>query len=457
MRYLVGRQGTRTPYFPAWGSVISGGLKRVESRGAALLTGRRLQVYPMFMLIIGVVFYAASVATGRPPFDVFGRPVAVDLSAHLTGARIILGGDFWELYNVDTQWSVQQSMLGGGHPEFLDLFVSPPFVAAIYAPLAALAYPLAAAVWTVFTIALLIVDLLLIWPLVPNLHRHAFPLVLLVVLSSWPAIELIADGQDSALTLLFLTVGLRALLASRPTMAGSVLGLGAIKPQLFLLIPVFLALQRQWRALGAWVATNVLLGAASIALVSPTGIQSYLALLTSREVDEVAVRPLGFKMLTLLAFCRAVLGSRGAPAASLLAIAFGIVLIALYLGCARHPETRAARVKLIYGMAILAGSLVNPHVFIYDGVVLVLPALLLLDHRPEAPSVRLALAAAYALTWTAALRGTLFRAAPWPLSILAAPWAVLALIWLLLIYHRALSTRVETPVSPAVTVGEISP
>ena len=416
-------------------------LQRVVTWCDRLLNGRRLRVYPIFMLVIGIVFYAASNAAGHPPFDAFGHPVAVDLSSHLTGGRLILDGKAQQLYDVKTQWAVQQRMLGGGHPEFLDLFISPPFVALVYLPLSALPYEQAAALWTALTVLLLIVDLRLIWPLVPNLHHHGFSFVLIVALSSWPVIELIADGQDSALMWLFLVGGLRLLLAGRDTLAGGVLGLGAAKPQLFLLIPVFLVLQRRWRALAAWLAVAIVLGMLSAALVTTDGIRPYVELLTSKQLHQGIAQSQNFKMLTLLALCQTVLGGPAESAATPATIGIDLAVLGLFLRSAYRPSTSMSHFTLVYGMSILAGSLVSPHFLVYDGVTLFLPALLLLDRMPDRASVRLSLAAAYVLTWTAALRSAAFGHMPWPISLLAAPWTVLSVAALLLIYHQVLSTR----------------
>ncbi|HEY2132320.1 MAG TPA: glycosyltransferase family 87 protein [Acetobacteraceae bacterium] len=73
------------------------------------------------------------------------------------------------------------------------------------------------------------------------------------------------QGQNALLTAALLIGGFR-LLPGRPILAGALLGLLTIKPQFWLLAPVALIAARHWRALGAAVATSLLLAGASAAV-----------------------------------------------------------------------------------------------------------------------------------------------------------------------------------------------
>lgn len=120
----------------------------------------------------------------------------------------------------------------------------------------------------------------LLSPIAPMLQRYGRGRVLLLVFSSLPAISLIINGQDSAVTLLILVASLRLLLARRDTAAGAILGLGgAFKPPLFLLMPLLLLFQRRWRALGMWFAVCGGLAAVSVVLLGPGGVRTYIRLL----------------------------------------------------------------------------------------------------------------------------------------------------------------------------------
>ena len=81
--------------------------------------------------------------------------------------------------------------------------------------------------------------------------------VLLVVVSSQPVLEVIGAGQDSVVVLAAI-VGGAVLLARRPPfVAGLVLAVALIKPQLALLVPVVLLLCHAWRALAAMAVAGL--------------------------------------------------------------------------------------------------------------------------------------------------------------------------------------------------------
>ena len=71
-------------------------------------------------------------------------------------------------------------------------------------------------------------------------------------------------GQNALLSVALLVGGFR-LLASRPLIAGALLGTLAYKPQLVLLVPIALVAARAWRSLAAAAASAVMLVAASTA------------------------------------------------------------------------------------------------------------------------------------------------------------------------------------------------
>lgn len=411
----------------------------------SLLTAKRLRIYPILVIVMSVGTFAVSIGkaaiTGGLPFDSFGSPVAVDLTAHVTAGWIALHGDLSRLYDLNYQWQVQQGLLGSGHEGFLDAYLSPPFVAFAYAPLAGLPYLTAAVLWTVFTIILLALSFHLIWPLVPNLHRYGYRRVLIVTLSCWPVFELLGDGQDSAISLLLLVAGLRLLLARRDLVAGGLLGLGLFKPQLFLMIPVLLLLQRRWRALGGWVTVALVLAGVSMAIMGVEGARSYVDVFTSDSYGTWIADRLGWKMQSLAALARTLfVGSSAFLVAPIMAVGGAIALVLLIKASSRQVlDDRAT--TLLYAFSILLIPMFNPHFFIYDVVVLLPGALILLNERPASPAVRVSIATAYVLTFTAPIRYILFGHAPGPIPFLSAPWTVVPFVVLAFLARAAQTER----------------
>jgi hypothetical protein len=100
------------------------------------MTADRVRNVALLAVVAAFALLAVSYLAGNVPFDIYSHPIAVDLTAHLAGGQIARAGDLSRLYDVNRQWQAEQSLLGARHPEFLDLFVSPPFVAFVYLPLA---------------------------------------------------------------------------------------------------------------------------------------------------------------------------------------------------------------------------------------------------------------------------------------------------------------------------------
>ncbi len=326
----------------------------------------------------------------------------------------------------------------------MNLFLSPPFVAFLYAPFAALPLLVGMVAWVAISAALVVGSLTWLWPIVPRLEAGGFGLALLVTLSAQPTIELLESGQDSALSLALLAAGLRSLWSGRDGTAGALLGLGVFKPQLFVLFPVLFLAARRWRALAAWLAVASALTLVSLACVGEAGVRDYWALLESAIYREGIASALRWKMQSIPALIAAVLP----PGLSNSGVAGDIALQAiaaalLFFVVRRSPAVGGQEepLALAFALTVLLTSAANPHFFVYDCVVLLVPALVLLDRAPYARDLHAALAALYLLWWTGPLRQALFGELPWPLTLGAAPWAALVIGALAVRAARSLSSE----------------
>jgi hypothetical protein len=248
-----------------------------------------------------------------------------------------------------------------------------------------------------------------------------------------------ADGQDSAFALLLLVLGLRCLGARRDLAAGMLVGAGAFKPTLFLMIPLLLLLQRRRRALAAFVVVGGALTIWSFSLVGIGGLQAYARLLSSEFWRQTNAAN-WWKMQSLPALLQ--LQTSGFATT---ALTIGSTLAGqLLFWCSRLARATAdAAPTLAFTQAILLTALVSPHFFMYDCVTLVVPALLLLDADPRSTVLRLALLAAWLATWSSALRFLAFGALPFPLWLLAVP--PLPLVVPLLVWQ---ANRIGSPTTP---------
>jgi alpha-1,2-mannosyltransferase len=399
-------------------------------RGAPGLTWRGLlyragAVAGVMLLALALWFGLPKTIRGSGITDHDGNRRGPDFLTHYTAGRMVLAGDARDLYDLPVQAAAQEKALGTP----LDRpspFLLPPAAALLFAPFALLPYSVAATLWAVVAVGLIAISLRVVWPLSPLRGRVPSGLAALALVGTYPVSMNLVGGNNAALWLTIYALGARYLLTGRAIAAGLVLGFGALKPQLFLAVPVLLLVQRRWRALGAFAGVAGLLAAVSFALIGPAGAREYVGVLTSDAYhSEVAIRD-AWRMLSLPAFVRGVV-----PGVSDL-VTVGIAIGGLVLlGWA----VRRTPLPVAFAATVLVSVAIDPHCFLYDGMVLAVPILLHAGGTGwGAPSW--ALAALWLLSWAVP-----FRTLPESGSIGAVPWTVLPLLALTVAALRDAKTQ----------------
>lgn len=393
------------------GATVAGALDR-------LITAERLKLYPLTLLVASTAVMVIAISLGDLPHIAGGEVVLPDFLAHWTGGRMLLDGDSGALYDPAAQGAVQAAEVGDGT---LSWFVSPPFAAYLYAPFAVLGYGHAAVAWTVFSAICLVAAAILARPFAPRLFRDHAVGVYLVLLATQPVFELIGSGQDTGLSVLLWVAGIRLLLAGRQLAGGVVLALGLFKPQLFFVVPFVLVAQRRWRALGAWAATALGLGAVSVGTVGFDGVIDWAKVPFSETFHTAVQIGQAWKMQSLPAL---------ASSLGLWSWVAELVVVAALLVFFRQlRRARALGVDDLpmWMLAIMATVVASPHLVVYDLVVGLVPLLWLVEHA-NTRAVRLACLALFVLTWTVSARhflGGPFDAA-WSAIPLVILWVILA-------------------------------
>ena len=155
-------------------------------------------------------------------------------------------------------------------------FPYPPWFLLIVTPLGWLPYPAAALLWRGVTFGALV------WAV--GAWRWRWDRALLLAVA--PACVLgFVVGQNGFLTAALMLGGLR-LLPGRPWLGGALLGACAYKPQLAVLVPVFLVFGRHWRAVGGAALAAMALTAATVLAF---GIQMWPAWLASMQAQVMAL------------------------------------------------------------------------------------------------------------------------------------------------------------------------
>ncbi len=352
--------------------------------------------------------WALAVLTTAPAADSIGAPVTAswggDYPAFQTAGRIVRGGDASRLYDPAIQQAYQAGMPTDGFLPFL----YPPFVAALYAPLAGLPYRTSYAVFTLLSLAALLAAVRAMAPISATVRSDPWR-ALAAALLFYPLLRSTLGGQNTAISLLLLCGAWRLFHDQRDLAAGVVLGLLSYKPQFLLPISGAIVLAGRQRAAAGIVLCGAGLYAAGAALTGwdwPAAWWSAARAFADLDRHVNAANSISLGQLTELA---------GWPAGWMVMSA----ALSAWVGWVAYAKGRADFFA-VFAIAIAASLLIPPHAMFYD-VGIALPSLLWLADRGHAREA--------ALLWLAGASQML--AVAWPLS----PLGVVVLV-LLVLLHR---------------------
>ena len=219
-------------------------------------------------LLAGV--FLAFAAWTVPPMlaDIWLRPHANDFRLYYTAAQLGLRYGWGRLYDLPLQSRLLADL--GFQP-----FLNPPLMAWVALPFTPFPFVTAHALWVVVLLAALVGAW---WLLKPEGQKPRI-FWLLGFLALFPAAFSIGIGQPHALILLALALAVRLHQRGHEGLAGAVLAVVWLKPQLAFLLPVGLVAARQWRMLLGLGIAGGLLGLVQLAALGPLGIAQYLSAL----------------------------------------------------------------------------------------------------------------------------------------------------------------------------------
>ncbi len=313
-----------------------------------------------YLLILALTMTAALVfllVTSRGGIDRNGFLIGTDFISFWTAGQMLHQGA--NVYDVQAHIAAQREF-HAVPGEFTAFFYPPSFLPMVW-PLGLLPYFPALFAWLALTGAGWLAAVR-VW--FGRLGLKGPGLVLLIAFP--PVFATLTHGQTSFLIAALLGGGL-LLVRDRPWLAGVLIGLATIKPQLGLLVPVALLATGSWRTIiAAGAAAIALAGLAALAF-GPQVWSDWLAV-TSTAGQATEDGAIGFaKMVSLFAGLRLV-GASGE-------LAFA-VQIALTLAVAGAIAAAAWRKPFTPGLAalVLAGApLATPFVLDYDMVLMAFP------------------------------------------------------------------------------------
>jgi hypothetical protein len=307
--------------------------------------------------------------------------------------------------------------------------VYPPQAALLFAPVTGLSYQGALLIWSVITIAGYALIVWSAWrPVADCLPDRTF--VLAAAAAFPPFWSLILHGQITVILLLAFWAGWLALERHRHWLAGFAFGLLAIKPQFGLPLAVVVLVCGEWAML-AGALTSVAAQAAAVGLT--LGSEAFTAFAaniptTIAYADLLESKP--FMSHSLRALTRLTPNWIGLPLWATLA---GIVL---WYTVRAWKSDAPIRVRL--GVVILAATLVNPHVIIYDLTVLALPLVWFGSFMQEPARAREA-----RLYWTAVYWLFVLTFMPTAAAI-GLQASVFVMVGLLILVSRAIQADAQT-------------
>ncbi len=204
-----------------------------------------------------IVLLAVYFRPGSDLLEQRGYYIGLDFVNYWTGGRLALSGDVGALYDVTAYNELLQRWFAPAK-EFM-IFSYPPNALPLLAPVGLFPYLVAFALWLVFGTAAFFAAAL-------GRRPTRADLGLVVALALSPILWVNLNFGQLGLFLALLFVGALRLLPTRPVLAGIMIGLFTIKPQLGVLLPLTLVLVGAWRAFAAATLTALLLVAVSLVL-----------------------------------------------------------------------------------------------------------------------------------------------------------------------------------------------
>ena len=293
---------------------------------------------------------------------------AHDYISHWAAGKRVLQGQAALVYDGPTQIDFQTELINAPKPVKYGFFYPPPFLFTTL-PFASLDLVPAYIAFLVTTVALYVLALRQI--------TRDWGIAAFAAIAGGGAYFSLLYVQNGFLTAALLTAGI-ALLPSRPRLAGILLGILTIKPQLGILVPFALAAAGYWRTIGWAAATAIILALLAGAAFGP---DVWTAFLSSRgeTAGFLEAGSIWFKMQSPFAFSLPLFGSTAAYAIHfLLAAVVGWQVINVW----RSPIHSV----WLKGSILIAGSLLmSPYLFAYDAVMITAAALMLVRENPLIP------------------------------------------------------------------------
>jgi hypothetical protein len=202
-----------------------------------------------------------------------------DLTLVYIGARIGLEQGWSHIYSLDLQHLLFTQL----RPEAVfndgERFISPPPAAWLVTPLTLFGPEAATYIWLVASVVALVAA----WWIAAPGTRSTRILWLIFALAWYPVQYSLSLAQADIFILLAAVACWKLAEVGKPYLAGAVLGVSVLKPQLTLALPIVLLVAGRWRITIAWALTAGILAAGSLLAIGQQGLAEYRELLAAAQ------------------------------------------------------------------------------------------------------------------------------------------------------------------------------
>lgn len=337
-----------------------------------ILSTRRLS----YAIITGGTLWIAwllSVVLGKGNFDLANQVVGTDYIQFYSAGMIIRQGNADLLYNFDYQSEIENQIAG---PELINFhaFITPPFLALLFIPFSKLPY-----LWSYLTFS--VVNLLALFCSIKLLREEKPLRTFLWTLCWFPIFATISFGQNSLISLLILSLAYVLWRRNQILFAGIIASFILFKPQLIVGVATLWLIRwrKDWKAL-----LGLLLGSFSIGgvmlIYMPAALKDYLQL-TLNFLPNMIYNdqfPL-YHLHTLRGFLILLLPGMDTLIDGLV-ILMTLIAIIFFI---RFVIKEYDHLSICFSAAIALTIFITPHAMIYDWALLLIPAILFWQERPD--------------------------------------------------------------------------
>lgn len=297
-----------------------------------------------------------------------------DFTIFYTGAQLLRTGQASHLYDLATQYRMQQSFTNVPIRSGPLPFNHPPFEAFFFLPFTFFRYWQAYCIWTLLNLGMLAWSGRLLVSHFSQFERISPSLAFLSAIAFFPIAIGTIQGQDVILLLLLVVLALVSIDRKREVLGGAILAAGLFRPQLAVPLIVLFAFRR-WRILLGVLPVTAVLGGITVAYLGWNGPADYVRFVL--HLEGTHARAFGVERVPNfrgLFMDLPGLDPAGPVAHSLIFLSSAIVFL---LALSKLRSSRAPVIEF-FGLAIVTSILVSFHALVYDLSVIYPIALVLL-------------------------------------------------------------------------------